>query len=362
MIVIVLNALLMALETNHDLKMKNLFFFTIADKFFMAVYTLEFLMKFYVEPVDYWKNGYNVFDAVILIVTFIPVFTEGHNVSSLEYIPIIRALRSLRVLKTISFFHGLQTLIEAMFLSVKSAAFVLQMMLVLMFIFSLIGFYIFGDPETGDPEHWGDLGSAFFTIFSLVTVDGWTDIQDVLDDLGMRSSRVFTVVFVFFANFVLFNAFVGTGIREMHNALMKCDSEVQSEREALVAHKKQAIVEQQMKEMKELIQSQTGHDTNFSAMVESFKRNLQHTDYMLTEDLCTSVSFTDLYLTSLDYQDDTLYKLLELYKEAVYVLSDMLEQDLIDQKLKEPERKLKIKQQLKHVPTQRVPEGSDSQT
>lgn len=52
----------------------------------------------------------------------------------------------------------------------KSVVYVLGLMFLLMFIFAIIGYYYFGDPNTGDPENWGDLGCALFTLFSLVTV------------------------------------------------------------------------------------------------------------------------------------------------------------------------------------------------
>lgn len=63
-----------------------------------------------------------------------------------------------------------KALITALFKTMRSLTHVIILMLLLMFIFSVIGHEYFGDEDTGDPVHWGDLGSAFFTLFSLVTV------------------------------------------------------------------------------------------------------------------------------------------------------------------------------------------------
>lgn len=52
--------------------------------------------------------------------------------------------------------------------------------------------------------------------------------------------------------------------------------------------------------------AQTGNERNFTKLVEQFKKSLHHTDYMVMEDLCTSMSFIDIYLTTLDHQDSTL--------------------------------------------------------
>eukprot|EP00063_Salmo_salar_P078901 XP_014053736.1 PREDICTED: cation channel sperm-associated protein 3 isoform X1 [Salmo salar] len=331
MVTIILNALFMALETDYDLKYKLFGFFEIADEFFMAIYTMEFLMKVYVNPGVYWKNGYNVFDAIILVISFIPMFSDGGDSSAMGTMRIVRAFRSLRVLKTVSFIRGLQALVVALFKTMKSVVYVLGLMFLLMFIFAIIGYYYFGDPNTGDPENWGDLGCALFTLFSLVTVDGWTDLQQNLDDLGMNSSRIFTIVFILIGYFIFFNMFIGVVIMEIQHTTKRFENEVQSEREASLTQKKHAIIQRQKNEIRNLIQSQTG---NFTKLVEQFNKSLRHTDYTVMEDLCTSMSFIDIYLTTLDHQDTTANKLQQLYSEAILILSDLLEEDLIEMEQK----------------------------
>ncbi|XP_029527703.2 cation channel sperm-associated protein 3 isoform X1 [Oncorhynchus nerka] len=341
MVTIILNALFMALETDYDMKYKLFGFFAIADEFFMAIYTMEFLMKVYVNPGVYWKNGYNVFDAIILVISFVPMFADGGDSSAMGTMRIVRAFRSLRVLKTVSFIRGLQALVVALFKTMKSVVYVLGLMFLLMFIFAIIGYYYFGDPNTGDPENWGDLGCALFTLFSLVTVDGWTDLQQNLDDLGMNSSRIFTIVFILIGYFIFFNMFIGVVIMEIQHATKRFENEVQSEREASLTQKKHAILQRQKNEIRNLIQSQTG---NFTKLVQQFNKSLRHTDYTVMEDLCTSMSFIDIYLTTLDHQDTTVNKLQQLYSEAVLILSDLLEEDLMEMEQKAlRERKIKMR-------------------
>lgn len=47
---------------------------------------------------------------------------------------------------------------------------VLFLLFVLMFIFAILGFCLFGLPDRGDQNNWGNLAVAFFTLFSLATV------------------------------------------------------------------------------------------------------------------------------------------------------------------------------------------------
>lgn len=72
--------------------------------------------------------------------------------------------------------HGLpalQTLIIAVGETVYTVASVLTLLFLLMFVFAILGFCLFGISERGDMENWGNLAAAFFTLFSLATVLCW---------------------------------------------------------------------------------------------------------------------------------------------------------------------------------------------
>lgn len=47
---------------------------------------------------------------------------------------------------------------------------------------------------------------------------------------------------------------------------------------------------------------------SFSELVENFKKTLRHTDPMVLDDFGTSLPFIDIYLSTLDNQDTTIYK------------------------------------------------------
>lgn len=51
-----------------------------------------------------------------------------------------------------------------------TVASVLILLFVLMYIFAILGFCLFGAPDRGDVNNWGNLAMAFFTLFSLATV------------------------------------------------------------------------------------------------------------------------------------------------------------------------------------------------
>lgn len=68
-------------------------------------------------------------------------------------------------------------------------------------------------------------------------------------------------------------------------------------------------------------------------MVEEFKKTLLHSDPVILEEFCCSLPFIDLYLTSLDRQDATVYRLQELYYELLGTLQTVMKESQ-DQSLK----------------------------
>ena len=83
------------------------------------------------------------------------------------------ALRTLRILKSISFFKGLQVLVTALIQTFRtSILYLMILLLVLMFLFATMGFNFFGSDPGSDKKHWGSFGSAMLSLFTLVTVSG----------------------------------------------------------------------------------------------------------------------------------------------------------------------------------------------
>nr|XP_020650121.1 cation channel sperm-associated protein 3 isoform X2 [Pogona vitticeps] len=282
---ITLNSIFLALETDYKVRYESHFFLEVADLIILAVYTTEFLMIFYLDPINYWKDGYKRFDFVVLLIAYLPYTIDRSNPKMHHTATMLKGFQVLRVLKLIYYSPGMRILMAALAQTAKNVIYVLVLLFLLMLIFAILGHGLYGDPEHGDHQNWGTLAAAFFTLFSLVTVDGWTDLQDDLDNKKFVTSRTFTIVFILLGFFVFFNMFIGVVIMD--------------------------------------IQKSTEYQT-FDEMVEEFKKTLLHSDPVILEEFCASIPFIDLYLLSLDRQDATIYKLQELYYEIVATLTTLL--------------------------------------
>nr|XP_056703714.1 cation channel sperm-associated protein 3 [Euleptes europaea] len=324
---IALNAIFLVIETDFKVRSESFYFLEVADLIILAIYTTEFLLNLYLEPIDCWKDGYKRYDAVVLFFAYLLYFIDRSNPQKYAFWNLIKGFQALRILKLVYYSTGMTVLMTALGQTVKNVIYVLVLLFLLMFIFAILGHDLYGDPETGDIKNWGDLPSAFFTLFSLVTVDGWTDLQDELDIKGATSSRAFTIVFILLGFFVFFNMFIGVVIMNIQDTTEEYERKLQAERRATLYKKKQAILRRQQEEINALISQQKSTEyKTFNELVEDFKKTLHHTDPMILEEFCASIPFIDLYFSSLDRQDATVFKLQELYYEIVANLTILLKE------------------------------------
>ncbi|XP_029141623.1 cation channel sperm-associated protein 3 [Protobothrops mucrosquamatus] len=322
---ITLNAIFLVLETDYKVRYESHLFLQVADLIILAIYTTEFLMYLYLDPVNYWKDGYKRFDAAVLLLAYLPYTIDHSNPKRHHVVTMLKGFQALRVLKLLYYSPGITNLMAAMGQTVKNVIYVLVLLFLLMFIFAILGHGLYGDYQHGDPQNWGTLAAAFFTLFSLVTVDGWTDLQEELDDKKFVTSRTFTIIFILLGFFVFFNMFIGVVIMDIQNSTEQYERKLKEERRVTLIAKKQAILKRQQEEIYELfnLQKSTEYKT-FDEMVESFKKSLLHSDPIVLEDFCASLPFIDLYLASLDRQDATVNRLQDLYYEMVAILSTLL--------------------------------------
>ncbi|XP_041616464.1 cation channel sperm-associated protein 3 [Vulpes lagopus] len=263
--IVSLNAFFVVLWTDYNTKYNLFRLFEVSELVFVSIYSSEFCMKLYVDPINYWKDGYNLLDVIIIITIFIPYGLRRFKGKHYPYLNIADGMQSLRILKLITYSRGIR-------------------------------------------------------------VDGWTDLQEQLDSRNLPLSRTFTITFILLASFVFLSMFVGVMIIHTEDSIKKFERELMLERHVTLMEEKQVIVRRQQEEVSKLMQMQKNADyKSFSELVENFKKTLRHTDPMVLDDFGTSLPFIDVYLSTLDNQDTTVYKLQELYYEIVHVLSLMLE-------------------------------------
>ncbi|OUM67679.1 hypothetical protein PIROE2DRAFT_58627 [Piromyces sp. E2] len=75
MLIILANVITIALETEElahkEIGASSSPFYHYIDNIYLSIYTFEFLLKWYADRSEYWNNGYNIFDFLVLLVSYI---------------------------------------------------------------------------------------------------------------------------------------------------------------------------------------------------------------------------------------------------------------------------------------------------
>lgn len=206
--------ILVGVETFPSMWARYESLFHILDALVLGVFTVEIFLKIAARgkrPFDYFKDGWNVFDFVIVAVCFLPL--AGN------YAVVLRLFRLLRVIRLITVVPKLQLLVSALLRSIPSMFYVCLLLFLLFYIYAVIGVMLFAG---NDPVHFGNLWSSFLSLFRIVTLEDWTDIMylqmygsDVYDgynqlvhDLEFSPKAMPLIGALYFCSFVL----VGTMI------------------------------------------------------------------------------------------------------------------------------------------------------
>jgi hypothetical protein len=83
---------------------------------------------------------------------------------------VLRLLRMLRIFRLAKSFPRLRSIIEALGDGMSSALWVLLLIGILNYILACLGMMLF---ESNDPFHFGSLGSAFFSVWRVESLDEW---------------------------------------------------------------------------------------------------------------------------------------------------------------------------------------------
>lgn len=186
-------------HNGEDLDILNIF-----EIFFVSAYTVEFFIKIVAFPLRYWFNPWNIFDFIVLIISYLPYFGDLANLSFLR---VVRAIRLMRLIRS---FKDLNVLLGSLGKTFSSSLNLIVMLFIFMLIISITGLYLFGQ---GVPDPWGNLGSALLSIFAITTADAWAVYQDDLDEVFGEVSRFFSVFVILFLG-IIFSSLVVASVTD----------------------------------------------------------------------------------------------------------------------------------------------------
>jgi voltage-gated sodium channel len=230
---IVFSSVLVGLETYPALVAQYGDTLLLLDKIVLALFTFEIAVKMLARGRNlrlYFYDPWNVFDFLIVAVCFLPL--------CFAFFAPFRIIRILRVLRLITVIPRMQFLVGALLKSLPSIGYVSLLLLVLFYVYAVLGTYLFGG---NDPIHFASLPISMVTLFRVVTLEDWTDVMyiqmygsdsynaDAYASLSTVPSAMPIVSVLYFLSFVLFgtmivlNLFVGVILNGMQEIQAEAD-------------------------------------------------------------------------------------------------------------------------------------------
>jgi voltage-gated sodium channel len=209
---ILLSAVIIGLETDAELMRRWGLWLVSIDRAVLALFVVELLVRLgahWPRPLRFFAEPWNVFDFLIVAVCLMPFHAE--------YAAVLRLARVLRVLRLISAVPRLQILVSALLRSVPSMGYVAGLLLLLFYVFGVLGVGLF---RAADSEHFGSLGMALLSLFQIVTLEGWVDLMKTQLEAGVPPWVVvpYFVCFILIGTMVMLNLLIGVIINGMEEA------------------------------------------------------------------------------------------------------------------------------------------------
>jgi voltage-gated sodium channel len=203
-VVILLSALLIGAKT-HSLSPNAMSILLMLDIAVTVFFTLELSIRYLADPQKkkFFKNGWNIFDSIIVIGSLIPSGGTG--------ILLARLLRVFRVLRLVSMIPELRILINALLKAIPRMGYIALLMFVIFYIYAAIGSMFF---HQINEVLWGDVSISMLTLFRVATFEDWTDVM--YETMAVYPfSWIFYLTFIFLTAFIFLNMMVGTVLEVM---------------------------------------------------------------------------------------------------------------------------------------------------
>jgi voltage-gated sodium channel len=207
--VIVANAVVLGLQTYPGVVENNGDTLDLLNGIFLGVFVVELLLRiasYGSRPQDFFRDGWNVFDFIVITAAFLPGVRESST--------LLRLVRLLRIVRIFRVLPDLRILVTGVVRSLPPLFSMTILVTVILFIYGMIGWLLFGKEL---PEQWGTIGAAMLTLFVMLTLENFP----IYMDAGMEVhpwSWVYFVTFILLAAFMILNVLIGIVLNSLEEA------------------------------------------------------------------------------------------------------------------------------------------------
>jgi len=201
---ILVNAMILGLETSSTVMAGWGPWLIAADKAILAVFVVEIALRLIAHRLAFFRDPWSVFDFTVVAIALIPASGP---------LAVLRALRVLRVLRLITLVPSMKRVVGGLLSALPGLGSVTAIIGIIFYVAAVIATRIFG---ADFPQWFGTLGESAFTLFQIMTLDGWA--MDIVRPVMQvfPFGWVFFLLFILASTFTLLNLFIAVIVNAIH--------------------------------------------------------------------------------------------------------------------------------------------------
>jgi len=204
-ILIVINAIILGLETYPSVTASYGWLLLWLDQIILAIFVIEILARIFVQRTAFFRDAWSIFDFLVIAIALIPATGP---------LQVLRALRILRVLRLITAVPSLKRVVGGLIGALPGMGSVVALLLLIFYVFAVMATKLFGEDF---PNYFGNLTSSIFTLFQIMTLEAWADgiVRPVMEKYPY--AWLFFIPYIVVTSFAVLNLFIGIVVSAMQS-------------------------------------------------------------------------------------------------------------------------------------------------
>ena len=201
-VLIVVNAVILGLETSAGVMVAAGGLLAALDRVILAIFVVELVLRIVAWGWRFFRDPWGIFDLVVVGIALVPA-TGSFSV--------LRALRILRVLRLVSAIPRMRHVVQGLVGAIPGIASIIALLGLVLYVSSVAATKLLG---AAYPDWFGTMGASLFSLFQIMTLEGWADMVREISTTHPYA-WLFFVPFILIATFTILNLFIAVVVGAM---------------------------------------------------------------------------------------------------------------------------------------------------
>ena len=242
---IVVNAVLLGLETSPEVMTVAGGLIRALDRAILAVFVVEIGLRLFAHRTAFWRDPWSVFDFAVVAIALVPATGS---------LAVLRALRVLRVLRLLTMVPSMRRVVGALLAAIPGLGSIALVLLIFYYVFAVIATNLFA---ADFPEWFGSLSRSLYTLFQIMTLESWSMgiARPVMATYPF--AWLFFILFILVATFTMLNLFIAIIVNAMQNVREEETAPPAPESRATLRESEQRLLLEEIRQLRQALAGQT---------------------------------------------------------------------------------------------------------